>query len=69
MPDSTYIRNVLSAGYHRDQWKTLLTTLFPEGSLTLLRRPEPLAATHEKVTATYQLGTITLPILNTQKHL
>lgn len=61
MPNTTEIREILNASYSRDHWQTLLTTLFPDGSLSLLRQPEILTASHEKVTATCQLGAVTLP--------
>lgn len=61
MPDTTNIRETLHASYKLNAWQALLGDLFPEGSLALLRQPEELKVNHEKVTATRQLGTLTLP--------
>lgn len=62
MPESSEIRALLHDPYDREAWQILLQDLFPEGSLTLFQTPQPLHdATHEKVTSTLQLGTLTLP--------
>lgn len=61
MPDFTKIQSLLRSPYKRDTWESLLLSLFPESSLTLFQTPQPLQATHEKVTSTLQLGTLTLP--------
>ena len=61
MSDTASIRDVLHTSYDRAAWQLLLENIFPQGSLSLLRTPEDLSAEHEKVTATRQLGTLTLP--------
>ena len=61
MPDSSDIRDLLHASYNRDTWEPFLVSLFPEGSLTIFQQPQALAVSHEKVTGTLQLGTLTLP--------
>ena len=61
MPTTTTTRETLKKSYDRTSWQSLLQKLFPGGSLSLLRQPEDLAASHGKVTATRQLGTLTLP--------
>ena len=60
-PMSTSIRTTLRAAYDRDAWLALTQTLFPLEALSLLATPAPLAAAHENVAQTLQLGTLTLP--------
>ena len=61
MKDTPSIRETIGTTYKRDTWSDLLKTLFPSGALVLLRQPQALNASHEKVTDTLQLGTVTLP--------
>ena len=61
MPADTSILDTLHASYQRDSWASLLQELFQTESLALLRKPEVLPATHDKVKVVHQLGTLSLP--------
>ena len=62
MLNASEIRTLLHKHYDRESWESLLVSLFPqEESLTLLKSPHIIEASHEKVTSTLQLGNLTLP--------
>ena len=65
MATSPTIQQRLCQPYQRDIWQGILHALFPDGTLKLFSKPQPLSASQEKVKSTLQLGTIELPDGNT----
>lgn len=57
---SASLRPRLAAPYDRGTWTTFLRDLFPDGTVTLLANPAEIAAAHEQITSTRQLGHLQL---------
>jgi hypothetical protein len=65
MPTPMSLQPLLRQPYSRDTYRTLLSDIFPSGTLQLLQTPQTILATCEFVTSTSQIGTIELPDDNT----
>lgn len=65
MSTTPSLQSRLRQPYLRGEWRSLLHSLFPDGTLELFLTPQPLTASKKKVKSTLQLGTIELEDGNT----
>ena len=65
MSTTPSLQSRLRQPYPRDEWQSLMHSLFPDGTLKLFSTPQPITASQEKVKTTLQLGTIDLENGNT----
>ena len=65
MSTTPSLQSRLRQPYLRDEWQSLMHSLFPDGTLKLFSTPQPITASQEKVKPTLQLGTIDLENGNT----
>ena len=65
MSTTPSLQSRLRQPYLRGEWRSLLHSLFPDGTLELFLTPQPLTASKKKVKSTLHLGTIELEDGNT----